>query len=104
MPIPVDVGEALVAWLRDGRKGNARHVFVCIQAPYAPITSSRTFRRALHTAYKQAGLIPPQGQVRVHALRHSLAMKLLGQGSSLEEVGDVLRHRSAQSTIVVCPV
>ncbi len=100
MPIPVDVGEALVAWLRDGRKGNARHLFVCVRAPYAPLASSLTFRRALRTAYKQAGLIPPQGKVRVHALRHSLAMKLLGQGSSLEEIGDVLRHRSIQSTTV----
>ena len=100
MPIPVDVGEALVTWLRDGRKGNARHVFVCIQAPYPPIISPNTFRRALRAAYKQAGLIPPQGKVRVHALRHSLAMKLLGQGSSLEEVGDVLRHRSTWSTTV----
>ena len=54
----------------------------------------------MRAAYKQAGLIPPQGKVRVHALRHSLAMKLLGQGSSLEEVGDVLRHRSTQSTTV----
>ena len=100
MPIPVDVGEALVAWLRDGRKGNARHLFVCVRPPYTPITSSSTFRRALHTAYKKAGLIPPQGKVRVHALRHSLAMKLLSQGSSLEEIGDVLRHRSIQSTTV----
>ncbi len=100
MPIPVDVGEALVAWLRDGRKGNARHLFVCVRPPYAPFTSSMAFHRMLRIAYQQAGLSPPRGQARTHALRHSLAMKLLGQGSSLEEIGDVLRHRSAQSTTV----
>ena len=100
MPIPVDVGEALVAWLRGGRKGNARHVFVCVRPPYAPFTSSQGLRTMLHTAYQQASLSPPRGRVRTHALRHSLAMELLGQGSSLEEIGDVLRHRSAQSTTV----
>ncbi len=99
MPLPVDVGEALVAWIRDGRRGDSRHVFVSTRPPYRPFTSL-TVRRALRIAYELAGLTPPRGQVRTRALRHSLAMDLLGRGASLEEVGDVLRHRSHQSTTV----
>ena len=100
MPLPVDVGEALVLWICNGRNGPSRHVFVSVRPPYRPFASSMTIRRALRQAYKRAGLTPPRGQARAraHALRHSLAMELLGRGASLEEIGDVLRHRSFQST------
>ena len=98
VPIPVDVGEAIVTWLCNARKGNSRHVFVCVRPPYAPFTSSQPVRRALGKAYRGAGLVPPRGQVRTHALRHGLAMALLDRGSSLREIGDVLRHRCARST------
>ena len=98
VPIPVDVGEAIVSWVRGGRRGDSRHVFVCVRPPYAPLTSSEAIRDALRNAYRRADLVPPGGQVRTHALRHGLAMALLDQGSSLAEIGDVLRHRCARST------
>ena len=85
------------AWVC-GRKGNSRHLFVCVRPPYAPLASSGTVRSALRKAYRRAGLVPPRGQARTHALRHGLAMALLDGGSSLGEIGDVLRHRSARST------
>ena len=100
MPIPVDIGEAIVTWLRNGRRGNSRHLFTRIHPPFAPFTSSRPVHDALRDAYKRAGLVPPHGQVRTHSLRHSLAMSLIKQGSSLEEIADVLRHRSMKSTTV----
>lgn len=98
MPLPVDVGDAIVSWLRHGRQGRSRHLFVGLYAPFAAFTSSMQIRNALKRAWRLAGLTPPRGQVRTHALRHSLAMRLLGQGSSLEEISDVLRHRSRSST------
>ncbi len=98
LPIPVDVGEAIVAWVLGGSRGDSRHLFVSIRPPYARFTRSSNVLRALRRAYKWAGLIPLGGQARTHALRHGLAMQLLDTGSSLEEVGNVLRHRSAQST------
>ena len=98
VPVPVDVGEAVVTWLCNARKGNSRHLFVCVRPPYAPFASSEPVRRALRKAYRRTGLVPPRDQVRTHALRHGLAMALLDRGSSLGEIGDVLRHRCARST------
>ncbi len=98
MPLTVDIGEAIIAWLRYGRPGQTRHLFVKLRAPFTAFQNSRTVHRALYRAYKLAGLPLPTGKVHTHSLRHSLAMKLLHQGSSLEEIGDVLRHRSYDST------
>ena len=47
---------------------------------------------------RRSGLaIPYQGP---HCLRHSLAVHLLRQGTSLKAIGDLLGHRSAESTCV----
>ena len=100
MPLPVGVGEVLVNWICNARKGDSRHVFVLTSAPFRPLVSSWAVRKALRLAYQRAGLNPPRGEVRTHALRHSLAIKLINQNRSLEEVGDVLRHRSQRSTTV----
>ena len=100
MPLPVDVGDAIVSWLRDGRRGRSRHVFVALPPPFAALRSSGQIRRAFQRACGLAGPSLPEGQARAHALRHSLAMRLLGQGSSLEETGDVPRHGSGASTTV----
>ena len=100
MPIPVDVGEAIAAHLQDGRVGSARHLFVTAKAPCRPFTSSQAIRRVLRQAFAQAGLKPPNGEARSHLLRHSLAVDMLGKGASLDEVGDVLRHRSRRTTTV----
>lgn len=100
MPLPVDVGEALVSWICNARKGDSRYVFVSVNAPFHRIASSVRLADALRIAYERAGLNPPSGEVRTYAMRHSLAMSLLRQDQSLEEVGNVLRHRSQQSTTV----
>lgn len=97
MPLPADVGEMIVAYIRDGRAGKSRHLFVSLRAPHRPLTSV-TICRTLHEAYARTGLEPPNGEVRSHVMRHSLAVSLLDQGASLDEVGEVLRHRSSKST------
>lgn len=98
MPLPADVGEAIVAYIRKGRTGDARHLFVTSRPPHRPFSSSLVIRRALHEAFARTGLKPPEGGIRSHLLRHSLAVDMLGRGASLHEVGDVLRHRSRQTT------
>ena len=100
MPLPVDVGEAIAAYLQDGRAGSERHLFVTAKAPHRPFTSSLAVRRVLRKAFARAGLEPPRGEVRTHLLRHSLAVGMLGKGASLDEVGDVLRHRKRTTTTI----
>lgn len=97
MPLPTDVGEAIAAYICDGRAGNTRHLFVSVRAPHRPVTS-QTINRALSRAFARSGLEPPNGEIRCHLMRHSLAVDMLGRGASLEEVGEVLRHRSQRTT------
>jgi site-specific recombinase XerD len=62
-------------------------------------TSIQHSGQILNTALKQAiedtGLKTPQKYVGSHPFRHSLATDMLREGASLDEIGDVLRHRSA---------
>ena len=51
-------------------------------------------------AFRKTGLKPPQKYVGSHLLRHSLATDMLRKGASLDEVGDVLRHRSRMTTTI----
>ena len=99
MPVPVDVGEAMAAYVMHERPGTAaRHLFVTPNAPHRPYASAQFIRSILGTAFARTGLAPPTGGVHTHVLRHSLAVTLLEGGDSLDRVGDVLRHRSPAST------
>lgn len=100
MPLPVDVGEAIVDYLLNGRAGSAPHLFVSVRAPHRPLGHAIFIRRMLQDAFANAGLAVPEGAVLCHMLRHSLAVRLLDRGGSLEQVGDVLRHRLARTTTI----
>lgn len=99
MPLPADVGEAIVDYIRHARSGKSRHLFVSIRAPHRPL-GSRWVKSALHRAFAKAGLEPPNGEVRCHLMRHSLAVDMLRRGASLREVSEVLRHRSQETTTI----
>ena len=100
MPLPVDVGEAVVDWIRHGRRGRSRHLFVSVLPPFPRFTSALSVRKALHKAYAASGVTPPGGKVRCHVFRHSLAMALLQDGMPLADIGNMLRHESAKTTTV----
>ena len=100
MPLPVDVGEVVVDWILHGRQGGSRHLFVRTFPPFRPFASAAPVREALRRAYAKSGVAPPGGEVRCHVFRHSLAMNLLQGGASLGDIGDMLRHRSAETTTI----
>jgi integrase/recombinase XerD len=54
----------------------------------------------LRSAFFKVGLKPPVPYVGSHMLRHSLATNLVKRGAPLEEIGDMLRHRSRASTMI----
>jgi len=92
LPMPVDVGKALVAYLRHGRPvTTCRSVFVRASEP--PVGLSATaVGGVVRRACDKAGITV----VSPHRLRHSAATAMLRAGASLEEVGQVLRDRGVQ--------
>ena len=100
MPLPDDVGKAIVDYIRNGRRGPSRTLFVSSKVPHRPFVDAQILNTVLRDALKRAGLKPPQKYIGSHLLRHSLATDMLRKGASLDEIGDVLRHRSRMSTTV----
>ncbi len=100
LPLPVDVGEAVVAYLRRGRgPSEYRHVFLRARAPKGPLDPT-----AVTAIVREACLrcgIEPFG---AHQLRHAAASQLLAKGVLLEEIAQVLRHRSLMSTAIYAKV
>ena len=98
LPLPQDVGDAMLAWLEDGRPQiDDPHVFLRYTAPLRPFTESAAISKIVRRAICRAGLtdVPSHG---AHLLRHSAARALLEDGASLEAIGTMLRHRSIETT------
>jgi site-specific recombinase XerD len=100
MPLPTAVGEAIVDYIRNGRAGSSRVLFVSERGPHVPFKDGRIVNTVLRAAFERTGLKPPQKWVGSHLLRHSLATDMLRKGASLDEIGDLLRHRSRMTTTI----
>jgi integrase/recombinase XerD len=100
MPLPADVGEAIVDYIRNRRAGSSRVLFVSGRTPHRPFKDAQIVNAVLQDAFERTGLKPPQKYVGSHLLRHSLATDMLRKGASLDEIGDVLRHRSRMTTTI----
>ena len=100
MPLPDDVGKAIVDYVKHGRRGASRTLFVSHTPPHRPFVDAQILNTTLKQAFAETGLKPPQKYVGSHLLRHSLATDMLRKGASLDEIGDVLRHRSRMSTTI----
>ena len=101
LPISAEVGEALSRYLREERgPATCRAVFVTHRAPHRAFKDGQIVNAILKDALAATGQKPVTPYVGSHLLRHSLATRLVNAGASLDEVGDVLRHRSRTSTMV----
>ena len=98
LPLTDEVAESLVTYLREGRPSSSfREIFLTMHAPILPMRRQAigdTFRSRVRRGTLD---IPYLG---VHCLRHSYAVRLLREGVSLKDIGDVLGHRSTESTCV----
>jgi len=100
LPLPADVGEAIASYLRRGRPtSDRREVFLRARAPYEPIASG-TVSSTVRRACRRAG-IP---EVGAHRLRHTTACEMVAAQVPLQQIGQVLRHRSLQSTAIYARV
>ncbi|MDA8322605.1 MAG: tyrosine-type recombinase/integrase [Actinomycetota bacterium] len=96
LPLPADVGQALVAWLRvRPEDAQDRAVFVRLRAPVRKLTSAGISDIIVHLAGR-AGL----GVMRAHRLRHTAAMNVIAAGGTLAEARELLGHSRADSTRV----
>jgi integrase/recombinase XerD len=100
LPLPVDVGEAIVAWLRRRRRHTStRSVFLSVRAPYRPLRSAGVVAIA-STAMRAAGI----ERGGAHRLRHTAATQMLRRGASMTEIAQVLRHRHLNTTAIYAKV
>lgn len=97
LPLPAVTGQALADYVRHERpKTTNPAVFVRCLAPRDQPIGVDAVRRVVRDAYRRIGLT----HGRAHALRHTLACRLLERGSSIKEVADVLRHRSLNTSLI----
>lgn len=99
LPLPVDVGEAVTAYVLKRPRVRCRQLFLRSGAPVGGL-SGACVGGVVRRACARAG-IPPVG---AHRLRHTAATELLRRGASLPEVGQVLRHRTLIATAIYAKV
>ncbi len=99
LPLPVDVGEAIVSYLRRRPRCESRALFLRVHAPRTGLHRS-AITCAVRSACDRAGL----PRVGAHRLRHTAATEMLRAGASLAEIGQVLRHRERMTTMIYAKV
>ena len=105
LPLTPEVGEAMVTYLRESRPRVAhRQVFLGVKRPHRPFSTKNCaglrvlVKKRMLRAGVDARLAFP------HALRHSLASRMLQQGQPMKAIADVLGHASLQSTAIYAKV
>lgn len=100
LPLPTDVGEAIVSYLRRRRRqGESRCLLLQSRAPYRDATAGMVKCIVRHALVDAS--ISPGG---AHRLRHTAATQMLRQGASLTEIAQVLRHRHIDTTAIYAKV
>jgi integrase len=103
LPLPVDVGEAITVYLRSDRpRCSSRRVFLRHRAPIRGFAHTITVSSIVRRTLIRAGV--DSARTGAHLLRHTLAVDLLRNGASLDEIGDVLGHRSPNTTALYAKV
>ena len=103
LPLPTDVGEAIVEYLKLARPGSvSRRVFIRGRAPIRGFMTATAIGSIVKHAIERTGIdAPTKG---THQFRHALATEMLRSGASLTEIGEVLGHRSPETTKIYAKV
>ena len=93
LPLPEDAGEALAAYLKDGRpSSDKRAVFLNLCPPYRPIESVQTIWAVAVQALKNAGV--STSRPGAHVFRHTVATHMVCGGATFKSVSEVLGHQT----------
>ena len=97
LPLPSDVGQALVDYLQNSRPTSAEpYIFLRTRAPFNPVTGCSTVSCIAKRHLKLAGI--SISGLSAHAFRHTAATRMVRRGASFKEVADVLGHRRLETT------
>jgi site-specific recombinase XerD len=103
LPLPADAARAIASYLhRDRPRCVCRRVFIRDYAPVGGFSGSGALTKIVTCALARAGVVSVRKGARL--LRHSLATDMLRRGASLEEIGEVLRHKSPDTTAIYAKV
>jgi site-specific recombinase XerD len=103
LPLPKDVGAAIADYLRHRRPiTSSRCVFLRAKAPAGGFRGQSGIGSLVRHTLERAGIDSPRKGA--HQFRHALACQMLKQGASLSEIGELLRHRSPQTTAIYAKV
>ena len=95
LPLMEPVGDAVLAYLRSGRpETDAREIFIRTRAPYRKLG---VLASAVRRRLRDAGVEPP-GKSGPHIFRHARAVEMLRASVPRKVIGDLLGHRSTEST------
>ena len=89
MPLPIEVGRAIAAYLRRGRPASSsRRVFLRAKAPIRAFRGASGVGSIVRHSLERAGIhATTKG---THQFRHGLATEMLRQGASLSEIASRL--------------
>lgn len=97
LPLLEPVGEAILRYLRDGRPDtDVRTIFVRSRAPYQAMTAGGLYG-VVKRRLGAAGIVL-SGKRGPHIFRHARAVSMLRASTPRKIIGDVLGHRSPEST------
>jgi integrase len=103
LPLPQDTGEALAVYLQKGRpECSSRRIFIQRHAPHEPLAGPGSISNVVRAALTRAQI--QSRHQGAHLLRHSLATRMLRNGASISQIGQVLRHQLPQTTEIYAKV
>jgi site-specific recombinase XerD len=100
LPLLKDVGWAVIDYVRSGRpRSDCPEVFLRHTAPIGPFSDQDHLHQILVKHARAAHV--PLGEKRrhgMHSLRHTLATRLMEDGTPVEQIADILGHQSVTAT------
>ncbi len=100
LPLLKEVGWAVIDYIRHARPAcEAPQVFVRHTAPIGPFSDQDHLHQVL-VKHARVAHVPISEERRhgMHSLRHTLATRLMEDGTPLEEIADILGQQSVRST------
>jgi site-specific recombinase XerD len=96
LPLTVEVGEALIDYVKSGRPQTAhREVFLKVNPPFGPFMENSNLHHIVTYWRQLAGIRFRTPQKRgMHSLRHTLATRLLEKGTPFTTIAEILGHTS----------